>query len=301
MEVVLQDEQLVEVAFLGPKGTYGYQVSSACWLIPCVSCPRAHGGLDRVAKLNAQAAKQLIARLDATCSASSSPTSATPQATAPEAAHRYQYTPCPTIPDIYTCPAEYLVMPLQNTLHGGVLETLDSLLSPLTPAAQGKLRSRSKGGSDTGNGDPGKDGEETRGLGMPMIVDSLDLGIRHCLVVKRGTRMEDIRWVRSHEQVSGTSSIGPITLISSHRWGMAITLCMPLGCSSTSEAQPNIDAPCSLSPRADHRTWAETVQLTSTGIRPIIRLSLATPPPRHTANLALDGRRSCFSARGYSR
>jgi prephenate dehydratase len=73
-------------------------------------------------------------------------------------------------------------MPLQNTIHGGVLETLDSLLSVLQVPPEGGARER------------------------PLIVDSVDLGIRHCLVVKRGTRMEDIRWVRSHEQVRPIAS-----------------------------------------------------------------------------------------------
>ena len=34
------------------------------------------------------------------------------------------------------------------------------------------------------------------------IVAALDLPISHCLVVKKGTQRDEIKWVRSHEQVS---------------------------------------------------------------------------------------------------
>lgn len=79
-------------------------------------------------------------------------------------------------------------MPLQNTLHGGVLETLDSLLSPLK-AGPSSRKSRQ-------NGDSG-------GVrNQPVIIGDTDLGIRHCLVARKGVKMKDIRWVRSHEQVS---------------------------------------------------------------------------------------------------
>ena len=48
-----------------------------------------------------------------------------------------------------------------------------------------------------------------------MIVDSLDLGIRHCLVARKGVKMEDIRWVRSHEQVrsSQPAAAGPAVMV----------------------------------------------------------------------------------------
>jgi len=68
-------------------------------------------------------------------------------------------------------------MPLQNTIHGGVLETIDAMIAG--PSDQSRTRSS-----------------------VPRIIGELDLPIRHCLVVKTGTKMEDIGWVRSHEQVS---------------------------------------------------------------------------------------------------
>jgi prephenate dehydratase len=68
-------------------------------------------------------------------------------------------------------------MPLQNTIHGGVLETIDAMIA---------------GPSDYGK----------KQLKPPQIIGELDLPIRHCLVVRTGTKMDDIRWVRSHEQVS---------------------------------------------------------------------------------------------------
>jgi hypothetical protein len=46
-------------------------------------------------------------------------------------------------------------------------------------------------------------------------VGMLDLPIRHCLVVKKGTKMGDIKWVRSHEQVRVTDGSSPMYRIES--------------------------------------------------------------------------------------
>jgi len=67
-------------------------------------------------------------------------------------------------------------MPLQNTIHGVVTETLDAILGSKADSAR----------------------DETR----PRLIGDLDLPIRHCLVVKKGVQMDQIRWIRSHEQVS---------------------------------------------------------------------------------------------------
>ena len=67
-------------------------------------------------------------------------------------------------------------MPLQNTIHGVVTETLDAILGSKVDSVR----------------------EENR----PRLIGDLDLPIRHCLVVKKGVQMDQVRWIRSHEQVS---------------------------------------------------------------------------------------------------
>jgi len=83
---------------------------------------------------------------------------------------------------IYSHPADYLVMPLQNTIYGAVTETLDCLLS--SPTSSQCVSANAEAGPS-----------------RPRIVGDLVLPIRHCLVARKGVKMEDIRWVRSHEQV----------------------------------------------------------------------------------------------------
>lgn len=76
-------------------------------------------------------------------------------------------------------------MPLQNTIHGPVIETLDCLLGT---------------NAEAGPSTPCR-GLESYELDEPVIIGDLDLPIRHCLVAKAGVTIEEIKWVRSHEQV----------------------------------------------------------------------------------------------------
>ena len=95
-----------------------------------------------------------------------------------------------TILAIYSNPAYYLVMPLQNSIHGAVSETLDCLLSSF-------------------NSSSSSDHESGPGPSRPWLMGDLVLPIRHCLVAKKGVKQKDIRWVRSHEQVSDWSTCFP--------------------------------------------------------------------------------------------
>ncbi|KIR51550.1 prephenate dehydratase [Cryptococcus gattii Ru294] len=130
----MRETKRVEMAFLGPRGTYGEQAARAF-------ATRYSDPIDLV--------------------------------------------PCTTITatDVYNHSAPLIVLPLENTLQGGVLETLDCLLSVLKPS--------------TSEGPKPPERE---------IVADFVLPIRHCLVVRKGTKMEEIKWVRSHEQALGQSS-----------------------------------------------------------------------------------------------
>ncbi|EIW69771.1 hypothetical protein TREMEDRAFT_61538 [Tremella mesenterica DSM 1558] len=103
--------------------------------------------------------------------------------------------PCPTISDVYHHPSDYLVLPVQNTLAGSVTETVDCLLSPLSSGR--KTGEVELGGMNGGEAGPSR----------PRIIGSTDLEIAHCLVVRRGVNMDDIKWVRSHEQALTQSTI----------------------------------------------------------------------------------------------
>ncbi|WWC65464.1 uncharacterized protein I303_108082 [Kwoniella dejecticola CBS 10117] len=92
--------------------------------------------------------------------------------------------PCPSISAIWETSATFHVLPLENTIHGGVTETLDCLLSSLH-------------GDDTELGDTQR---------RRRIIADLALPISHVLVVRKGVKKEDIRWIRSHEQALGQSS-----------------------------------------------------------------------------------------------
>ncbi|ODN99359.1 prephenate dehydratase [Cryptococcus wingfieldii CBS 7118] len=130
-----RQRQHVELAFLGPRGTYGEQAARAF-------ASRFHTPVDLV--------------------------------------------PCSTIAAsikaVYDSPSPHIVLPLENTLQGGVQETLDCLLSSLNPQAS-------------------KPGAIERQIKL-----TLSLPIRHCLVALKGTQLSEITYVRSHEQALGQSA-----------------------------------------------------------------------------------------------
>ncbi|EKD02099.1 hypothetical protein A1Q2_03601 [Trichosporon asahii var. asahii CBS 8904] len=94
-----------------------------------------------------------------------------------------ELVPCPNIRAVYDDSAEYRVLPLENTLQGAVIETVDALLSTLGQAKQanGSTRPRS-------------------------AVADTALQISHQLVGLKGATLADITHVRSHEQALGQSA-----------------------------------------------------------------------------------------------
>jgi prephenate dehydratase len=86
------------------------------------------------------------------------------------------FVPCDTITHTFesVCrdQVDFACIPLENSLHGSVTETLDLLKVDRPP-------------------------EQVANIG-----GEFTMGIEHCLVVCRGATMNNIRRVLSHEQVS---------------------------------------------------------------------------------------------------
>jgi prephenate dehydratase len=103
----------------------------------------------------------------------------------------------------YETESDFTVLPLENTIFGPVTETLDCLIQGLDEStSRPELDEHPTAHVEMINGQVDRKGKKKQ----QTIIGSLDLPIQHCLVVKKGTKMEDIQWVRSHEQVS-TSSV----------------------------------------------------------------------------------------------
>lgn len=77
---------------------------------------------------------------------------------------------------MYNSSAACSVLPIENTIHGAVLESLDCLLNPSATSSR------------------------------VHIIAETALSISHSLVGRRGTRIEDVEYVRSHEQALGQCS-----------------------------------------------------------------------------------------------
>jgi hypothetical protein len=162
------EEMSLRMAYLGPVGTYGHQV---CASIPTAEAPMFPCPAHICRRRNNSSAVSRDLQMRSCLSHVRRYLVRLHKLSLRKANHSSN-------PEIYLHPADYLVMPLQNVIQGGVIETLDSLLSPLAgPSRLSQLK-------------------------PPMIVADLDLPIRHSLVARRGTKLEAIRWVRSHEQVS---------------------------------------------------------------------------------------------------
>ena len=87
-------------------------------------------------------------------------------------------------------------MPLENTIGGGVRETLFCMVTD--PAIRRELQLDETDWSESGSPLQLPSWEDRR---PPRIVADLDLRVDHSLIVKTGTSMADIKWVKSHEQV----------------------------------------------------------------------------------------------------
>jgi hypothetical protein len=127
-------------------------------------------------------------------------------------------------------------------------------------------------------------------------VGMLDLPIRHCLVVKKGTKMGDIKWVRSHEQVRVTDGSSPMYRIESLT--AACSALLPADIPNTTHSslptyQALHDADTVRLPRTprpsrpDHPYVSPCSLLTPTGTRPILNLPRPPPPPRQADHIPL--------------
>ncbi|KAL7422636.1 prephenate dehydratase [Cryptotrichosporon argae] len=170
----------VEIAYLGPEGTYGHQ-----------------------------AAARLARRVGSDVA----------------------LIPYPTISATYIHAAPLCVLPLENTLHGAVLETLDCLLSAVpvpapavgssvseapsllsaaspstTPAATSTPPAPPSASSTPPSTSADPPPPTPAPSSTPEIIAETLLRIEHVLVARRGVELADIRVVRSHEQALGQSS-----------------------------------------------------------------------------------------------
>ncbi|KAF8609556.1 Prephenate dehydratase, partial [Ceratobasidium sp. AG-I] len=82
-----------------------------------------------------------------------------------------------TLEAVHASQVEAACVPLENSLHGSVIETLDLLREDWVGVGEGNVGVR--------------------------ILGECTIGIEHCLVVRRGVGMGDIRRVLSHEQALG--------------------------------------------------------------------------------------------------
>jgi prephenate dehydratase len=78
---------------------------------------------------------------------------------------------------VFRSDTDLAVIPLENTIHGVVQETLRCFCEEADAESSKMAQSRWE------------------------IVGDTDLAVQHALVVRKGTKLEDVTWVGSHEQV----------------------------------------------------------------------------------------------------
>lgn len=157
--------QPCSVAFLGPTGTYGHRVSMNIRKIYTLTCSGSHM-LHTVPQAQQGAAQAMSDH--ARC------------------VFVWHYSCCADHAEAYeSTDARYVVLPIENTIHGVVRETLDCLLSGLSTKVQ-----------------------HSAAAPQPLqIIADLVMPVRHALVAMKSSKLENIRSIRSHEQVRPASYI----------------------------------------------------------------------------------------------